>query len=134
MSIKSTIIPTIFMDSDDLSTRRRDLNVDFWEYGIKLQLYNLYSAPPYETSRLVLAHLGRTNKKTVIVPSLQPGQENPGPHTQTQAVTGIESRDRRSDGRNATPFDRPQLVCSEGGYAARSVAGVPQPHAPKGTG
>jgi len=133
--MKSTYLQSalkgVFLDGDNLASIRKDLDLAHWEYGVNLQLYNLYYVPPCQTSRAVLDLLTSTGKGTVIVPASGPDD------TGAQPVRGIGTSysDRRSDWPDATLANEPVLQCADdGGISARDRTGLPMRGMAPGTG
>jgi Effector protein len=117
--MEKTDVSNILMDGSGIANVRKDINQTQWEDGIKIQIKNLVSIPPFESSRAVVASLANSGHQTVILPTAKVD----GPFT--QPVDGIEWRERRSNHIDATPEGKEPLICVEGLVADRDQSGRP---------
>jgi hypothetical protein len=124
---KPTIVSNLEMDGSGIAQVRKDFSQETWESGITLQLNNLTTIRPFQSSKPVVDALSRSGKKTLLVPT-QPY------NTTTEPVGSTEWLKRTENWPDATPADRPPLYCADGPVENRNLTGTPMPHQPKGTG
>jgi Effector protein len=118
--MQQTIVSNILMDGSDIGTVRKDIDQISWESGIKLQINNLVSIPPFESSRAVVGSLANSGHQTVILPVAKADGAS------TEPIEGIEWAKRRSDYIDATPEDKEPLKCAaEGMTPGRDESGKP---------
>jgi len=129
MENKPTLAANVLMNGEDVTAIRKDLSLDLWEYGIRLQICNLTVVPPVQTSKAVLESLRGSGRKVIILPAA-PGD------ARTEPIAGIEWLQRsRSTWPDATPKDLPPLYCADGSVENRNSTGTPLPlRGLKGTG
>lgn len=127
MSNKSTIISSIETDGSGIGEIRKDFTQDTWEAGITLQLQNLTSIAPFQSSKPVVDALSRSGHKTLIVPT-QPN------NTTTEPVGSTEWLKRTSNWKDATKEDTPPLYCADGPVENRNLTGTPLPNQTRGSG
>jgi hypothetical protein len=124
---KPTIISRVETDGTGIGQIRKDLSQDIWEAGITLQLNNLTTIRPFQSSKPVVDALSRSGHNTLIMPS-QPYD------TTTEPVGSTEWLKRTSNWKDATPDDTPPLYCADGPVENRNMTGTPLPNQPKGSG
>jgi hypothetical protein len=127
VSNKSSIVSNIETDGSGIGAIRNDFTQDTWEAGITLQLNNLTTIRPFQSSKPVLDTLSRSGHKTLIVPT-QPY------NTTTEPVGSTEWLKRTSNWKDATQAETPPLYCADGPVENRNMTGTPLPHEPRGSG
>ena len=65
---KPTIISKVETDGSGIGQIRKDLSQDIWEAGITLQLNNLTTNRPFQSSKPVVDALSHSGHNTLIVP------------------------------------------------------------------
>ena len=62
MANKQTIVANLFTDGSSIGEIRKDFTQDTWEAGITLQLNNLTTIPPFQSSKAVVDALSRSGQ------------------------------------------------------------------------
>ena len=120
MDNKQTIVANVYTDGSGIGQIRKDFTQDTWEAGITLQLNNLTTIPPFQSSKAVVDALSRSGRATLIVPT-QPYA------TTTEPVESTEWLKRSSNWKDATRTDAPPLYCADGPVENRNSTGTPLP-------